>query len=68
MTRSLPKLDLRIGPKIRNFIDAVNATGIPGRDNELVEEFLAAEEDPFRQPELKKDRERCLERSNLANI
>jgi hypothetical protein len=36
----------------------LNATGDPRRDNELVEEFLAAEADPFRQPELKKDRER----------
>jgi hypothetical protein len=58
VTRILPKLDLRIGPETRKFIDAVNATGDPARDNELVEEFLAAEADPFRLPELKKDRER----------
>jgi len=58
VTRALPKRDLRIGPRSRKFIDAVNATGDPWRDNELVEQFLTAEEDPFRQPELKKDRER----------
>jgi hypothetical protein len=56
--RSLPKLDQRIGPGSRKLINAMNATGDPRRDNELVEQFLAAEEDPFRQPELKKDRER----------
>jgi hypothetical protein len=56
--RSLPRLDLRIGPGSRKFINAMNATGDPRRDNELVEQFLTAEEDPFRQPELKKDRER----------
>jgi hypothetical protein len=57
MTRTLPKRDLRIGPEARNFLDAVNATGDPRRDNELVKEFLAAEGDPFRLAELKKDRE-----------
>jgi hypothetical protein len=55
MTRTLPKRDLRIGPEARKFIDAVNATGDPRRDNELVEEFLASEGDPFRLTELKKD-------------
>lgn len=58
MTRTLPELDLRIGPETRKFIDAVNATGDPWRDNELVQKFLAAEEDPFRLALLKKDHER----------
>jgi len=51
-------LDLRIGPETRKFIDAVNATGDPRRDNERVLEYLAAEADPFRMPQLNKDRER----------
>jgi hypothetical protein len=54
----MPTLDLRIGPEIRKFIDAVNATGDPRRDNERVLEHLAAEVDPFRVLELNKDRER----------
>jgi len=58
VTRTMPTLDLRIGPEIRKFIDAVNATGDPRRDNERVLEHLAAEVDPFRVLELNKDRER----------
>jgi hypothetical protein len=54
VTRALPKRDLRIGPRSRKFIDAVNATGDPRRDNELVDQFLASEADPFRQHELKR--------------
>jgi hypothetical protein len=58
MAATLLKRDLKIGPRTREFLDAVNATGDPGRDNEAVEAFLAAETDPFRLAELKKDRER----------
>jgi hypothetical protein len=57
MARTLPQRQLCTGPKTQKFLDAVNATEDPGRDNELVEEFLAADKDPFGLPELKKDRE-----------
>jgi hypothetical protein len=55
MTRSLPKRDLRIGPKAQEFLESVNATGDPGRDNARVLEWLAAEDDPARVPGLQKD-------------
>jgi hypothetical protein len=57
MARILPKRELEIGPRTSEFLYAVNATGDPGRDNQAVEAFLAAETDPFRLAELKKDRE-----------
>jgi hypothetical protein len=57
------KPDLRIGPRASKFLDEVNATGNPGKDNELVEEFLAADIDPFRVIELTKDRDSLPSRS-----
>jgi hypothetical protein len=57
VARALPKLNLQIGPKTQRFLNAVNATGNPGRDNELIEEFVASETDPFRVQCLKKDSE-----------
>jgi hypothetical protein len=57
MAGTLPKRELKIGLRTREFLDAVNATGDPGRDNEAVETFLTTETDPFWLAELKKDRE-----------
>jgi hypothetical protein len=57
MAGTLPKRDLKIGRRAREFLDAVNATGDPRRDNEAVGAFLAAATDPYRLAELKKDRE-----------
>ena len=57
MAAILPKRELKIGPRTSEFLEAVNATGDPRRDNQAVEAFLTAETDPFRLAELKKDRE-----------
>lgn len=57
MAGTLSRRELKIDTRTREFLDAVNATGDPGRDNQAVEAFLTAETDPFRLSELKKDRE-----------